>query len=316
MRLNFYFDFPYSFTEKEVNDVNVAYEPHDVMMQVTMCELYRKFKRSYPEIEFTPINVRPLDKPCCCTKYNFAVPIIENPDNGRYFIISYCDKNYQISRYYGWDLDNCVGLFPAAGLQLNDVSFKEAKLDIKYTPSTSHTWFKSVHDRIEELNKKERVTTIPKKPFFRGQGIDNFRRWVYENDNRFDVQPVPIRGLDFIEELAPNSINIDFNGNAEISCRTLDIMGLGSALIRPKLLIQFHNPLIPDYHYAEVKCDNQADYKQLADAYIDRFEDLKKDPEYVTFLSQNGRKWYQENCTIESYTNVQLQIIDLNKLFI
>ena len=44
-QLNFYFDFPYHFTEKEVDDDSIPYEPHDVMMQVTMCELYRKFKK-------------------------------------------------------------------------------------------------------------------------------------------------------------------------------------------------------------------------------------------------------------------------------
>ena len=107
---------------------------------------------------------------------------------------------------------------------------------------------------------------------------------------------------------------MDINGVGEISCRSLDAMGLQTALIRPKLTIQYHNPLIPDYHYAEVKCNDLGDFKGLADAYIEKFEELKKDPDLVNFLSKNGREWYEQNATIESYLEIHLKLINLNKL--
>jgi AraC-like DNA-binding protein len=64
-------------------------------------------------------------------------------------------------------------------------------------------------------------------------------------------------------------------------------MGLQTALIRPKLTLKFHNNLIPDFHYAAVDCDDLSDYPKLADAYIDKFEYLKSNPEHVKFLADN-----------------------------
>jgi hypothetical protein len=114
--------------------------------------------------------------------------------------------------------------------------------------------------------------------------------------------------------MATFGVIIDINSVAEISGRTTDAFGLGAALVRPKLGIKYHNPLIPDYHYAVVKCDDLADYPALADAYIERFNEVIKDKEFIHFLSVNGRKWYEENCTIKAHVDLLSELIDINKL--
>jgi hypothetical protein len=119
---------------------------------------------------------------------------------------------------------------------------------------------------------------------------------------------------EFIDIISKNSINVDINGAAEVSCRTFDALGLQSALIRPKLTAKQHNELIPDYHYAALKCNDLGNWKEVADAYIDRFEDLKKDPNLVQFLSENGRKWYEENATMDAHVNILKKLLDFNKL--
>ena len=90
-----------------------------------------------------------------------------------------------------------------------------------------------------------------------------------------------INSQEFIDIISKNSINIDINGAAEVSCRTFDALGLQSALIRPKLNVKQHNELIPDYHYAALKCEDLGNWKEVADAYIERFEDLKKDLKWI-----------------------------------
>ena len=52
----------------------------------------------------------------------------------------------------------------------------------------------------------------------------------------------------------------------------------------------------------------------MADAYIEKFEELKNNPELVRFLGENGRKWYVENARLDGYVNIHSQIIDLEKL--
>jgi hypothetical protein len=170
--------------------------------------------------------------------------------------------------------------------------------------------YKESEEAIEEFYKQPKV--IPERLYFKG-GCYDIREYMY-GDGRIEMDNFRVAPRDFISLIAKYAINVDINGAAEISCRTLDALGLESALIRPKLSIQFHNPLIPNYHYADLNCADMRDWKQVADAYIERFEDLKKDPELVRFLSTNGRTWYEENATIKAHVNILKKVMDFNKL--
>jgi hypothetical protein len=258
----------------------------------------------------------PADQYSPFRKHSTFTTIIENPNNKKYFAISTVDKLRGICKETYWDLENCVGLFTlVAGVHEDDFKYEECK-EIQYIPSTAiPVWIDSIN-KIEEVYTREK--NIPEKLLFRG-GEYLFRKWIYDNDTRFNfISTAYIGGRispsEFIEELAMYSINVDFNGVAEMSCRTLEAMGLRTAVIRPKLTAKFHNPLIPDYHYAAVKCDDLSDYKTLADAYIDRFEDLKKDAEFVQFLSLNGRLWYEQNASFESAIKLYMGLMDIYKL--
>lgn len=318
MKINFYFLFPHGYTVDEVNDETLEYESLRLnwMTQILMTELYRSLKKANPDIEIIPIDSRGKSEYyCCCNKYNIAIPLLENPDNGKHMAISYCDKNMWIKKDNGWaDLDNCVELFTPFGIHLDDITYNYFEPRIKYTPCTNSTWFYDGYVEIEKLNKLNIDKIIPEKPIFIGGGLWNFRRWVYDNDKRFNYISQPMWPVDFINEMSKYSIHIDFNGGAEMSNRTFDAFGLGSALVRPALKIQYHNKLIPNYHYAEVPCTDFSDYKSLADAYIETFEKVKSDNDYRIFLSQNGKKWWDENATIKSYVKIFTELINLDKL--
>jgi hypothetical protein len=310
MKLNFYFEYPQGVPDPDAEFV--SYDNCDISSYIVPCELYRNLKKLHPNIEIVPINTwaymhELINGPS--GKYSSAFVIIENDATKKYIVLSYCDNLTRVSSHNGWDFENCVDFFAFEGVQANDSTYEYS--GFKYTPCTFTTYFKSAHNTIERLYQNHKQ--IPNKLFFRG-GKYLFREYLSNNDDRFQINHDRIPANKFIEELSKYSINIDLNSVAEISCRTLDSIGLKSALIRPKLTIQYHNPLIPDYHYAAVKCDDLSDYKVLADAYIERFEDLKKDPELVKFLSENGRKWYEENATIEANIKILIQLINLNKL--
>jgi len=312
MKLNFYFEFP----TPDVDVKDIFYH-NDTTHLISSAELYRLYKNIYPEIEFKAINSRELDwhgnigqkLSCPACKYGHHFLIIENPDNKKYFIISYWDKLRELDEYSYWDLENCVEIFAAVGIQQNDIDYQPT--DIKYTPISCMSLHKTVEDKIINLFNKTKIT--PTNLFFRG-GKYGIREYIANNDSRFTIDDTRVIPADFIEEISPYSINIDINGAAEISCRTIDIMGLKSALIRPKLSIKFHNELIPDYHYASLKCNDLGNWKDVADAYVERFEELKKDPDQVEFLATNGRRWYEENGTISAHVGLLNKLIDLNKL--
>ena len=319
MKINFYFLFPNGFTAEDVDNFDLSQYgeyPGGWFINIAMIELYRSLKKANPDVEITPINsYEVMGNYCCCNKYNIAIPIIENPDTGKHMAISYCDKNMWIKKDNGWeDFDNCVELFAVGGIHIDDVTYDYFEPRIKYTPCVSSTWHYLGYKEIMNLRNQNIEKTIPEKPVFVGGGPWNFRRYIIDNDQRFNYIQQPLYPDAFMQYMSKYSIHIDFNGGAEVSNRTFDAFGLGAALVRPALKIQYHNKLIPGHHYAEVPCSDFSDYKTLADAYIDTFEKVKNDNDYRVFLSENGKKYWEDNCTMESYVRIFTELINLNKL--
>lgn len=312
MTINFYFEFPLPDP-----DVDSGFYSNTSTHLIAFTKLYRRFKARYPEIEFNAINswgklYNGLEGGLTNEPfpYSYFFLIIENVDTKKHLVVSYWDKLRALTNGAFWSLENCVEIFAANGIQSNEIDYKPA--NIAYTPISLTSLQYSTEIRINEVYKQQK--TQPKKLFFRGGHYD-IRKFLAE-DSRFTINPERIDTREFVDEIAKWSFNIDINGAAEISCRTIDIMGLQSALIRPKLTIQYHDPLIPDYHYAALKCDDLGNWKEVADAYVERFEDLKKDPDLVQFLAKNGREWYEKNATLESHTNLLEKLINLDKLCI
>jgi hypothetical protein len=307
MRLDFYYSFP---NGSELLDTN-----HSLAFDI----IFERSKNNYKHIECNKFDyhcVAPeIYDPKIHNKLeNNSTPsafmIIINPDNKKYFIISYWDK--YIGAISLWDLENCIEEFAYYGMHKNDYTYEQ--YDRKYTaiPPMAFTHLNEKH--VEEVYRKKISKITPEKPYFRSGNPYLFREHIHKYDNRFISHNVWIDSLSFVEEMAKNSIVIDINSVAEFSHRTVQALGLGCALIRPKLKAKLYKDLINNYNYAEVECDDLSDYKLLADAYIDKFEQLKKDKDLVNYIATNGRKYYEENCTLDVNVNILEKLIDLNKL--
>jgi len=313
MRLNFYFEWPFHDTEGEQ-----LLPTSNYTHLITSAKLYKLCKEQHPEIDIKAVNtyhmnwhgeigINPYHCPAC--KFTHFFLIIENPDTKKYFLISYWDKLREVESGTFWDLENGVEIFASLGTQNNEINFEP--VTIPYTPISGMSLYKQTEARIEEVFRNFKIT--PEKLFFRGVAY-GIRAYLAENEKRIHINETKVSPEFFIDEITPYSINIDINGAAEVSCRTFDIMGLQSALIRPKISARFYNELIPDYHYAALKCEDLGDWKAVGEAYIERFEDLKKDSELVKFLAENGRKWYEENATMSAHVNILKKLLDFNKL--
>jgi hypothetical protein len=311
MRINFYFEFPYPNIEDTILPPHYSTTSH----LHSAIELFKICKETYPNIEFVAIDSSKLNEKGeigpkqhgPADKFSHFYIIIENPDNKKHFVISYWDKLRQI-KDSKWDLENIVELFAGCGVQDNEKNFKPA--DITYTPISNMCLHITADQRIQQVWKTPK--TIPEYLYFKGLSYD-FRSHVYK-DGRIKIDNNRVPQYEFIDMLAKDSIIIDINAASEISHRTFDAFGLGAALIRPKLTIKYHNELIPDYHYAALKVDDLEDWDRVIDAYFERFEDLKKDKEYVRFLANNGRKWYEENATVKAHALLLKQLINFDKL--
>ena len=308
MRLDFYYTFP--------NDSELVTTNHSLAFDA----IFERSKNKYKHIEFNKINydcqyIPEVYNPQIHNKLennsaSTSFIIIINPDNKKYFSISYWDK------YFGatclWDLENCVEEFLCYGLHKDDHSYEQ--YDRKYTPIPVMNFTRISEKQVEEVYLRKIPKITPEKPYFRSGNPYLFRKYIHENDNRFISYDVGIYNLSFIEEMSKNSIVIDINSVAEISNRTVQALGLGCALIRPKFKGRWYKELINNYNYAEVECDDLSNYKLLADAYIDKFEQLKKDKDLVHYIATNGRQYYEEYCTLDANINILEKLLDFNKL--
>jgi hypothetical protein len=305
--------------------INLHYEYDGIQFGVVHIlaaeKLLDYYRDQFPDIEFNKINYLHENNPPPIKEqdkfkhnhFSSLCIIIENDENKKYFVISLMDVFNFLPVWK--DFNNCVEIFPSCGVHIDDFMYEPLET-IKYTPFTCPQSFYKYETKAEELYRLNLPKITPNKPYFRSSTPYLFRKYIQEiNDSRFDVHSGQVPYDEFISDMSKKSIVIDINGVAEISNRTILAISLGCALIRPKLSIKFHNEFIPDFHYAAVKCNDLSNYEELADAYIERFEELKKDKDLVHFLSINGRKWYEENSTLESFTNLCKKLIDLKKLF-
>lgn len=248
--------------------------------------------------------------------------IIENEDTKKYFVISTWDKCYWELHIWSDLKEKCVEIFTPFGMQLNDWTYELAPMD--YTPINLPLNILHEEHLIDELyydNLEKNNRIIPEKLFFQSLGAYGFREHIYLKDPRFDFHNAYSPDIrEWLTKLSRYKINIDINCAAEVSNRTGEILGLGCVLLRPEIRHQFHNPLIPNYHYVAVEHDyfngGPIDdfYASLADAYINTFNKIKDDKDYLDFISKNGREYFDKYIRREKWINDLLNLIDLNKL--
>jgi len=332
MKINYYFEWT-----SDCSPDDYPYSPDFDYGHWAMSDLwfrtYRKLKIKYPEINFTPHNnthiwMDPVKYAELTNggkyyggncKYANASLIIENPDNKKYIVFTLMDK---IIDFYvkinNWDMENCVEIITSLGAA-ERLYYSYEKCNVNYTPSIGSFACEISNEKsIEKIYSEKNPRIFSEKLRFIGNiyGIrvdlkENGKlEIINKNDCRIDQH------IDYLRELDKYKVNISLNSVAEASSRDFEIMGLGSLNLRCVFnTSKFHNPLIPDYHYAAINIYDHSDINKIADAFLEKYEYIKSNPEFLDFVSQNGRKWYEENVPREKASSILVdQILDLNKL--
>lgn len=289
-------------------------------------ELYHQIKNHYTDFEVNRINSfdmpeRRLSEPCA--KYSHAHMIIQNAETKKYFIVTYWDKMACISDYSGWDMENCVEIITASGTHKDDYYYQPLE-GREFTPFSYLTPRIDSDYTIYQLRDTDNNDReIPEKPMFKGY-LYEFRKFL-NADDRFDVKNTSdgeyLHYSEYIKHLNNYAINMSLNGAGQICFRDMEILGLGTALFRPKLSVDFHNPLIPDYHYISVDYDSikgvqpiHKFYQLLSDLMIERWNEVKDDRDYINEVAKNGKEWFDNNVPKEKHGEILLNILNFDKL--
>ena len=173
----------------------------------------------------------------------------------------------------------------------------------------------SIHQQIRNLNLEREAR---QKPRFRG-ACYAFRRYLID-DPRFEVFNIYEQGQklekeDYLKEMFSSKINISFNGIGESCFRDIETLGLGCTLLRPKLAVKFKEELIPNYHYASVEVADQTNFADLADALIEKYNWLLRNPDISESIAENGRQWYLRNGSTAKNIEVLSSVVKIEKLW-
>jgi hypothetical protein len=253
------------------------------------------------DYNITEINSSETPQPLnYCSKFSPHQMVITNLDNGKYIIVSYNDSPICLGmEMHGWDVNKRVHLVTSSG----------ANRDMETVPF-SYLCYNTNFD-LYYLNAKKMSQKKINKLIFRGHlygerqsladlGIINLTNEKLMND------------WEYFNDLTNTKICLSLNGVGEICNRDMEILSARSVLFRPLLKQKFHNRLIPDYHY--VAFEHNPDPKIQSEIILNKYEEIKKDKEFLTFISENGYNWFKENGTISANVKLLFDIINFKDL--
>ena len=243
--------------------------------------------------------------------------VIENMDNGDFYVLSVADD-----LSYGM-------LSEQSNPKLKKVlisQFIEDKVKHhvgdnydKYSP---WIYFPSNLTDLESYYKKrlEKTEFIDKLCFW---GTTSQRPILEHFDSSILVGPNYIGDSDkYFDNLINYSVALSIAGVGELCYRDIECMALGVPLIRFEYQTKLAEPLIPNYHYISIPYDNDipshngtktdrlGGYDQ-AKKIEQRFKEVISDKEFLSFISKNSRKYYEDNLSSDSRVTKTLNILNL-----
>jgi len=308
---------------------------------VLFTDLQNKLQQQY-DIKFQPIdnNFHKFGQGSIFSCMHMS---IINADNNKYILISLFDHwKTHFFKYFGWQPELMTQFLYGAGFNYleyfyfkylyrnNTNIYLPNDIDTKYHQFFYHTYYTN-HDNIETdlFNTYNMDKTLPQL-YFRGY-MWNFRSLMSEyllnnkdiiiidkniNNNNYDY-------ITYLKDLKNYRCALSLPGGTEICNRDIECFAIGVPVIRPTILTNYPDPLIPDYHY--INCyggpryfDHKPkfiSYKDFSNNVIDTWNRVKNNIDYLNFIAKNAREWYKRNCTLEANSNYILSKINISSLY-
>ena len=232
--------------------------------------------------------------------------IIENTHTKKYKVVTYWDRPYELfDDQCGWDNNNCLGVYSA-------VNAKSHANNI--TPTSYCAYNIEIENYIDNINI-DFNNKNNNKLYFRG----------YLYSSRFNLSNIVSDILtisnnrlsykEYVNEINSYAIGISLDGAAEICNRDIEILGVGSVLLRPELITtNFHDPLIPDVHYASFQRSD--DSNTQLEIIINKYKELINNPDHMINIAINGNKWYHKNGNSLGNISVLSNVLNIEELLL
>ena len=247
--------------------------------------------------------------------------VIEDKDSGDFWIVSMDGQIPQSLRYERHNPHFIKGLY---GQYIPDQMLHHLKeyankvLPWIFFPSTPHT--KIDYDLYYNYRKKK--TNLIPKMFFKG--LDGYRPILnhINKDYLSENNKVPVEI--YFNELIDYKMVFSVGGtaNGDICYRDIECMAVGVPIIKFEFVTTLNPGLIPNYHYISIP--TQLDFpihngvlkdrmgeEKHAKLLEKRFLEVINDENYLKFVSENARRYYDEYLSPKVRAEYTLKLLNL-----
>lgn len=135
----------------------------------------------------------------------------------------------------------------------------------------------------------------------------------------FGAGPLPFD--QYLQESFNFRLALSIGGGGGALCgdlcfRDIEMFAIGIPLLRPQLIVENSEPLIPNFHYVSVDADFDDNYRytnpeELSQRIAHRYRNVISDLEFLDYVKNNAKNWYENNI---SYPKITYNIIKLLQL--
>ena len=183
----------------------------------------------------------------------------------------------------------------------------------KYSP---WIYFPSNIFDIEKYYTLRKEKTLIDKFYFRGTSLED-RKIINHFDRTYFEGGLPIGGFDnYASDLINYKVALSIAGRGEFCYRDVENMGMGIPMIRFVYKNSMYPSLIPNYHYIAVNRPTDLDWDRMgneehAKMITNRFLEVKDDINFLEFISNNARNYYNDYLSTHNNVRHTIKLLDL-----
>lgn len=294
--------------------------------------IFKHLQEDYKDVKFI------LDTTCNNTvpDYNSRkgggdLFVIENPINKKYSVITFLDtphgnfctglwsqinklqqifatNNFTLYNYNYWkQSERLITMF-------NGEFYFPDNIAEKWVPISFHPLGKNNEAIIDNLyEERKKLSHLSDKLVFRGVIGPQDRYNVYTNmdklDGNFTFSKDKVHPDIYFNEMYTLLCGWSISGVGDLSCRDMEILGLGLCMFRTPFNSTFDDQPVEGYHYVKI-CDSKMNFNASItdmDKYFTNLLALQRSikSKYNEYkqIGENGRQWYLKNARTDSPNN-------------
>lgn len=136
-----------------------------------------------------------------------------------------------------------------------------------------------------------------------------------------EAKPTILPINEYLSEAIKYRIGLSVHGVAEVCHRDIEYIAIGLPMLRLEYMNKLDPPLISNYHYISIPREDKFPYDGQSDrvggekyieAYKKRYLEVHNDFDFLEFISNNAKAYYDEYCGAKNRLKHVLRFLNIN----